>query len=121
MSTLTILSVSYDRELGELRAALLKNAGHVVVSCYSIECADKYLPARPDVMLIGHTIPTRECDQLMNMCRELSSQTAIIHMVRYGLSKCEVKPDLTVEALAGPESLLDSLQEAVTKKRAEKS
>jgi DNA-binding response OmpR family regulator len=108
-----ILSISLDRELLQLRRAVLEAAEHDVASIDSEKEALQLVqsPEVFDVVLICHRFPDAAARQTVRLVRQIHPETRIVYIAhRYG-EWPEVEADRYIVGADGGEALFRVLQE----------
>jgi DNA-binding NtrC family response regulator len=110
---LRILSVTNDAQLRELRMLVLQSAGYEVFSPATVEEA----LARIDgggyhCLVLGHTLTEAECELLTARARSVPTLKVIQVMSAYAPMPA-LRPDASVDALAGPGVLLEAIREVM--------
>ncbi len=77
----TILSISRDQLLLETRAAILRKSGHQVVSVKTLDdfAAAVHDPG-VDLVILGHTLPAHEREDVFSILREFSCDAPVIEL-----------------------------------------
>ena len=79
MALTVVLSVGLDSELLGSRSLVLQSAGYIVVSAYSIkEAVDRFQEGDFDLVLLCHSIPSREIDRLICWIRASGSRIPVV-------------------------------------------
>lgn len=113
MQVVFVLMVGLDGFLVETRCALLRAAGYLVESVYSMnEAAHRFLEGDFDMVLLCHTIPTRERHRLIRSIRATGSRTPVVYLAR-GVGEEDAYASATVES--SPEKFLQGIRETVAK------
>jgi DNA-binding response OmpR family regulator len=110
-----ILSVSSDVSLARTRFLLFTGAGFHVSSALGIEDAVKqYKTADFDMVVIGHSMPSKEKKLLLEQIQRRSS-TSVLVLQRRGESKVE-GADHVLDASQGPVALLETVASILSSK-----
>ena len=79
MALTVVLSVGLDSELLGSRSLVLQSAGYIVVSAYSIkEAVDRFQEGDFDLVLLCHSIPSKEIDRLICWIRASGSRIPVV-------------------------------------------
>jgi CheY-like chemotaxis protein len=74
-----VLTVGSDSSLLGSRSEVLKSAGYMVVSALSIrEAVDRFQDGDFDLIILCHSIPTKDRERLIGLIRALGSLTLIV-------------------------------------------
>jgi CheY-like chemotaxis protein len=99
-----VLSVGPDASLLETRNIVLHSAGYLVESASSVnEAAHRFLAGDFDLVILCHSVPTRERERLTCLIRASGSRTPIIS-ISGNLRQCDAFATATIED--GPNFLI---------------
>ena len=97
----------------ELRRLVLQSAGYEVVSPDTVEEGMKVIAAgRCDCLVLGHTLTEAECESLTARARSVPN-LKVVQLMRAYAPMPELKADASVDALAGPAVLLETIREVL--------
>lgn len=108
-----ILSISYDEPLLITRQLILEAAGYSVTSAVGFVAAMEFCTARHDfdLVLMGHSIPQKDQKALITALRP-KCPAPVLSILRRGESPMP-ESDYSIDALDGPEVLLQAVKEAL--------
>jgi DNA-binding NtrC family response regulator len=108
-----VLSIGLDSSLLETRNMVLHSAGYIVESASSVkEAVHRFLAGDFDLVILCHTISTRERDRLACLIRASGSHTPLISItVKPG--QCDLFANATIENT--PNKLLPGISEVLIK------
>jgi DNA-binding NtrC family response regulator len=108
-----ILVISYDQALLNTRKMILEEQGFEVATAFSFTEAAKACRVHPafNLVVLGHTIPLDDKAEMVNIFRQNSSSPIL--SVRRSDESLLPETEYAVNALAGPEALLDAVKEAI--------
>jgi DNA-binding NtrC family response regulator len=108
-----ILVISYDQALLNTRKMILEEEGFEVATAFSFTEAAKACRVHPafNLVVLGHTIPLDDKAEMVNIFRQNSSSPIL--SVRRSDESLLPETEYAVNALAGPEALLDAVKEAI--------
>ena|SRR5579859_1439726 len=110
-----ILMIGRDRVLVETRTQVLRTAGFSVVQAYTPRQAiDEFVRGDFDLVLLCHSIPSDDREQLVGILREHTSRTPIVSVASFD-GYFDGFADATVEN--DPSLLIDSLREVLHRGR----
>jgi hypothetical protein len=99
-----VLSVGLDASLLETRNIVLHSAGFLVESASSLnEAAHRFLAGDFDLVILCHSVPTRERERLTCLIRASGSRTPIVS-ISGNLRQCDAFATATIED--GPNLLI---------------
>ncbi len=79
MALTLVLSIGLDAELLSTRNFVLQSAGYIVVSAYSMkEAVDRFRGGDFDLVLLCHSIPTKERNDLICWIRAFGSRIPLV-------------------------------------------
>lgn len=111
MAVTLVLSIGFDPDLVATRDLILRSAGYLVVSVYSIkEAANRFREGDFDLILLCPSIPTNDKDRLTAWIRSSGSRIPIV-----SVSQQLYRDDARAGAMVGPEpaTLLLHIREAL--------
>jgi CheY-like chemotaxis protein len=107
-----IVHVGQDRFLMKMRSIILRQAGFVVDEAYSMRAA-RALAGLVDIVLICHTLPKKEQEQLAILVKEKAHSVPIICVTAYPF---EVAPDGCTSVGNAPREILEAMAAAMNRK-----
>lgn len=113
MALTLVLSIGLDAELLSTRNLVLRSAGYTVVAAISLkEAIDRFQDGDFDLVLLCHSVPTKEKDRLTCWIRASGSHVPVVSVSG---SPCQrdTFTDATVES--DPNSLLEGMRKALIK------
>jgi CheY-like chemotaxis protein len=97
MSLTLVLSVGPDASLLETRNIVLRSAGYLVESASSVnEAARRFLAGDYDLLILCHSVPTRERERLTCLIRASGSRTPIVS-ISVNRGQCDAFATATIE------------------------
>jgi DNA-binding response OmpR family regulator len=113
MPTIVILAVGSDQLLLGTQRLILQSAGYCVVSALSvIEAINRFLSGDFDLVILGHSIPTKDRDRLTSVIRESGSLIPIV-LIAGPHHQGDSFADTTIES--DPKTLLVEIKEILGK------
>jgi CheY-like chemotaxis protein len=113
MSSALILSVCLDSSLLETRKLVLESAGYLAVSVTSVEEAvSRFLAADFDLVLLGHSIPTRDRERMTHLIRASRPTTPVVFIANSSAQR-DYFADATLEN--DPRKLITGIEEILAK------
>lgn len=113
MALTLVLSIGLDAELLSTRNLVLRSAGYTVVAALSLkEAIDRFQEGDFDLVLLCHSIPTKEKDRLTSWIRASGSR---IPVVSVSASPGQRDPFMDATVESDPNSLLKGMREALNK------
>ena len=113
-----ILSISYDESLLMTRHMILEQKGFKVVSALGFTEALQYgKNGRFDLVIMGHSIPRKDKSALIAEI-QLKGRVPVLSIRRHGDRPLEEEYS-SVDALEGPQALLDAVYSGLAKFRRE--
>jgi len=107
---ITVLSICYDDVLRVAREAILKEAGHEVVSAAHLSQALEMLSAiRPGCVILGHTVRLEDQLILALAVEKVAPRPRVVEIYTYRPNP-EISPDARLPSHEGPEALIQVLQ-----------
>jgi CheY-like chemotaxis protein len=107
-----ILAVGREPALLEYRSQILRRAGYIVDSEYSVKDAiNRFKHGDFDLVLLCHSIPVKERERLISSIRAFGSLTPIVSVAHPHAHAPEAFADATVQS--APEMLLSGIQSAL--------
>jgi CheY-like chemotaxis protein len=89
MQIVVILAVGFDPSLMRTRSLVLQSAGYIVESASSLkEAVTRFRGGDFDLVLLCHSIPMKDRDQLTCLIRATGSLTPVVSIAR-NLGACE--------------------------------
>jgi CheY-like chemotaxis protein len=116
-----ILSISYDSSLLFTRQWILEQAGYEVSSALGFAEALEICETRHqfDLVLMGHSMPQKDKMALFQALRE-NCKAPLLSILRQGESRIP-QADYAVEAIDGPDALLQAVESALSSQDQAKS
>jgi CheY-like chemotaxis protein len=116
MSQTLILSVGSDPMVLDTRELILRSTGYTVSSALSTkEAVDIFQNGDFDIVILCHSLPTKECELLASFIRASGSHTPIVCVSGTGLANQNVFADATLDK--DPAEFLRSLRDLLGKRR----
>lgn len=113
MQIAVILTVGFDLSLMRARSLVLQSAGYIVESASSLkEAVDLFLAGDFDLVLLCHSIPTKDRDHLTCLIRAKGSLTPVVSIAR-NLGEYAAFVNATLED--GPNKFLAGVGEELSK------
>ena len=107
-----ILAVGREPALLEYRSQILRRAGYIVDSEYSVKHAiDRFKQGDFDLVLLCHSMPVQDRDRLISSIRAFGSLTPIVAVAHLHARAPDAFADAMVED--APEMLLSGIQSAL--------
>jgi CheY-like chemotaxis protein len=107
-----ILAVGREPALLEYRSQILRRAGYIVDSEYSVKDAiNRFKHGDFDLVLLCHSIPVQERDRLISSIRAFGSLTPIVSVAPAGSRASDVVDSVICED--APEKLFSGIQSAL--------
>jgi CheY-like chemotaxis protein len=104
-----LVMLGTDRALGELRAMVLRNAGHSVIFPASRREAEMVIQAAAfDVLIVSYTVSDDTAHELTELARQRCPKCAIIAINRSGWEDKKLEHDLAIAA-EDPQALVDAV------------
>ena len=114
MSSTVILAASNEPKLLESRSSILRSAGYAVAQVLSVNQAIELLgKSHFDLVLLGHSIPARDRDDLTRLIRASGLLTPVVTVAPLTDPLPYEAADLIVES--SPEMLLSGIREILRK------
>ena len=97
MQIAVVLAVGFDLSLMRTRNLVLQSAGYIVESASSLrEAVDRFQTGDFDLVLLCHSIPTKDRDHLTCLIRATGSLTPVVSIAR-NLGECAAFVNATLE------------------------
>ena len=113
MQLAVVLAVGFDWSLMRTRSLVLQSAGYIVESALSLkEAVDRFQAGDFDLVLLCHSIPTKDRDHLTCLIRATGSLTPVVSIAR-NLGECDAFVHATLED--GPNKFLAGVREVLSK------
>ena len=113
MQIAVVLAVGFDSSLMRTRSLVLQSAGYIVESASSLEdAAARFQAGDFDLVLLCHSIPTKDKDRLTCLIRATGSLTPVVSIAR-NLDACDAFVNATLED--GPNKFLAGVGEELGK------
>src|SRR5580692_7168759 len=108
MQIAVVLAVGFDLSLMRTRNLVLQSAGYIVESASSLrEAVDRFQTGDFDLVLLCHSIPTKDRDHLTCLIRATGSLTPVVSIAR-NLGECAAFVNATLED--GPNKFLAGIE-----------
>jgi CheY-like chemotaxis protein len=113
MQIAVVLAVGFDLSLMRTRNLVLQSAGYIVESASSLrEAVDRFQTGDFDLVLLCHSIPTKDRDHLTCLIRATGSLTPVVSIAR-NLGECAAFVNATLED--GPNKFLAGIGKELSK------
>lgn len=113
----SILLLSGDSELAQLRAYALRRAGYTVARAGSRQEALKLLGTAFDALILSYSLAREDVQEFAQHFRIANPNAPVIGVVRDAWQDLKVELDASVRGEDGPEVLLEALSGALNRKR----
>jgi CheY-like chemotaxis protein len=102
MSQTLVLSIGSQLAVLDTRELILRSAGYIVVSAISIEEAVRFFQDGDfDLIVLCHTLPTKECERLTSLIRASGSRIPIVSVSGTAGGEQNAFADATVDQDSG--------------------
>lgn len=108
-----ILSISYDEALLATRQMILEQAGFEVISSLGFaESLENSKKGPFDLVVLGHSLPLKDKSAIVAALRKTKSKPKVLSIRRHGYAPIP-EADASVEAVDGPQALLEAVRQAL--------
>jgi CheY-like chemotaxis protein len=93
-----VLSIGLDSRVLDTRALILRSVGYTVLTAMSVKEAVPLLQSNDfDVIVICHTLPTKDCERLVSLVRASGSRIPIVTVSGSAFGQQSVSADATLD------------------------